>query len=336
MLIAVYAKLAVIFGAVALGWLAAARGWLGPLKADATGRHAPSPEIGRILSAVAFTLLIPSLLFRTMVRIDLAHMPWRTLAAFMLPLLAYTLVVYAVWRARGASAVPAAPAAPATAAITASYGNAVQLGIPVAAALFGEAGLALHLAVVSVHGVLLLLMLTVLVELDLARAQGATHLADTLRTTARQLVVHPVVLPVVLGLAWNVTGLGLNPLMDELLRLLGQAAIPVCLLLIGIALATYGLRGALREAVPLVLLKLLVLPGLVLAVAHLGFGLRDMPLGVLVMMAAMPAGANALIFAQRYETALPRTTAAIVLSTLGFVAAASLWLGLLAALGLVG
>lgn len=332
MLIAVYAKLAVIFGAVGLGWLAAARGWLGPLKADASGRSAPSPEIGRILSAVVFTLLIPSLLFRTMVRIDLAHMPWRTLAAFMLPLLAYTLAVYAAWRWRSSHA---APAAPATAAITASYGNAVQLGIPVAAALFGEAGLALHLAVVSVHGVLLLLMLTVLVELDLARAQGGTQLADTLRTTARQLVVHPVVLPVVLGLAWNLTGLGLHPLVDELLRLLGQAAIPVCLLLIGIALATYGLRGAVREAVPLVLLKLLVLPGLVLGVAHLGFGLRDMPLGVLVMMAAMPAGANALIFAQRYDTALPRTTAAIVLSTLGFVAAASLWLGLLAGLGLV-
>ena len=103
MLAAVYAKLAVIFGAVALGWLAASRGWLGGLSVDALGRSAPSPEVGRILSAVVFTLLIPALLLRTMARMDLAHMPWRTLAAFLAPLLLYALAVY-IWRRRALAA----------------------------------------------------------------------------------------------------------------------------------------------------------------------------------------------------------------------------------------
>ena len=56
-------------------------------------------------------------------------------------------------------------------AITASFGNAVQVGIPLAAALYGEAGLGLHVTLVSLHSLTLLTVLTALVELDLARAE---------------------------------------------------------------------------------------------------------------------------------------------------------------------
>ena len=55
--------------------------------------------------------------------------------------------------------------------ITASFGNTVQVGIPLAAALFGESGLALHITIVSLHSLTLLTALTALVELDLAREQ---------------------------------------------------------------------------------------------------------------------------------------------------------------------
>ena len=57
------------------------------------------------------------------------------------------------------------------------------------------------------------------------------------------------------------------------------------------------------------------------------------PLAVVVVFAALPAGSNALIFAQRYRTAQAEATAAIVLSTLAFVATTPLWLALLGWLG---
>jgi hypothetical protein len=50
---------------------------------------------------------------------------------------------------------------------------------------------------------------------------------------------------------------------------------------------------------------------------------------VVVMMAAMPVGSNALIFAQRYRSGEAEATAAIVVSTLAFTATAPLWLALL-------
>jgi malonate transporter and related proteins len=50
------------------------------------------------------------------------------------------------------------------------------------------------------------------------------------------------------------------------------------------------------------------------------------------MMAALPVGSNALIFAQRYQTREAEVTAATVLSTLAFVLTAPLWLALVSLL----
>lgn len=142
-------------------------------------------------------------------------------------------------------------------------------------------------------------------------------------------MIHPVVLPILAGLVWNVLAPPLPTLVDEMLLTLAQAVVPLCLVLIGMSLAYYGVREAARGALTSAAIKLLLLPTLVLGVAHWGFGLAGMPLAVVVMVAALPAGSNALMFAQRYQTLEGETTAAVVFSTLGFVVTAPLWLELL-------
>jgi len=104
----------------------------------------------------------------------------------------------------------------------------------------------------------------------------------------------------------------------------------VCLVLIGLSLAYTGIGGAVGSGLAIAGLKLVALPALVLAVAHWGFGLAGMPLHVVVLMAAMPTGSNALIFAQRYRAHEAEATASIVLGTVGFVLTAPAWLAVLA------
>ncbi len=67
----------------------------------------------------------------------------------------------------------------------------------------------------------------------------------------RNTVIHPVVLPVLAGLLWNLAGLPLPDVVDELLQMLGQAVVPLCLVLIGISLAYYGIGTTLRPAIML-------------------------------------------------------------------------------------
>lgn len=315
----VYLKLLAIFVVVAMGWLA------GRVKLFGGGEGA------RTLSNTAFYLFAPALLFRTTARIDFTVMPWATLAAYFVPVVGWMLVIYVHQRFQ-AEAASAEPAQPGVRAITGTFSNTVQLGIPVIAALFGEAGLLIHLTIVSMHSLTLLTVVTVLVEFDLAQAASSRmrgSLAATLRTTARNTLIHPVVLPVLVGIAWNGLGWPIPAGADEVLQILGQAVIPVCLIAIGMSLAHHGLQSAGRGALVLSAAKLVVQPALVLLAGLFVFGLRGMPLAAIVLCAALPAGVNSLLFSQRYATREAETTATLVLSTLIFAVTGPLWLWVL-------
>jgi malonate transporter len=308
-------KLLAIMGVVVIGYVVGRKGWLG------------ANDPARVLGYAAFYIFVPALLFRTTSRIEFASMPWGTLAAFFVPVVALALSVY-VWQRKRGGLVTAGPS---VRAITATFGNTVQLGIPMAAAMFGEAGLSIHVTIVSLHALTLLTVLTALVELDLARERARqgdadAHVGRMLMDTARKTIIHPVVLPILAGLAWNAAGVPTPAVIDEMLVQLGQAVVPMCLVLIGLSLAQYGIKSAARGAVSLSLLKLVLLPAVVLVVGHWGFGLSGLPLSVVVMAAALPVGNNALIFAQRYGAQEGESTAAIALSTFAFALTAPLWL----------
>jgi malonate transporter and related proteins len=292
-----------------------------------TATDQPDEEPAFALAQLATYVLVPALLFRTMARLDLSNMPWPVAQAYFVPAMLCCAGIYAVYRLqRRKDPASTPPAAAATRAIAAMYGNAVQLGIPLATAMFGERGLAIHIALVSLHGLVLLTSLTLLAEYDVAQSRAQAHLLGTLGTMVRKAVLHPVVLPVLLGLGYQLLGVPLPAVIDQVLAGLGQAVVPLCLLLIGMNLAHYGLSDTWKPAVPQVLFKLLGLPAMVLLVAYGVFGLTGLPLQVAVMMAALPVGSNALIFAQRYRLLQAEATSAIVLSTLAFALTAPCWL----------
>lgn len=325
---AILARLLAILLAVVVGWTAGRMRWLGPAETDPA----------RVLASAAYYIFVPALLFRTTARLPLHSLPWPMLIAFFVPTLAVMFATYGWQRLRLRRAGLPVPT-PAVRAISAVFGNTLQVGVPMAAAVFGETGLGLHITITSLHALTLLTALTIAVEIDLARAQARGDpqtgtvkphpLLATIRATVRNTVIHPVVLPVLCGLGWNVSGLALPPGVDETLQMLGSAVVPLCLVLIGMSLAYYGLPRQVRGAMAIALIKLLVLPVVVLLAARWGFGLRGLPLSVAVMVAALPIGSNALIFAQRYDAQQSEVTAATVLSTLGYAVTAPLWLAVL-------
>ncbi len=328
MSLAIFVKLLALVAVVAIGYVVGRARWLSPDSKDS--------DPARTLSYAAFYIFVPALLFRTTARLDLHALPWRILIAFFLPVGVAMIAVYA-WQRYWNRKQRLPVTAPAVRAMSAGFGNTVQIGIPMAAALFGEAGLAIHITLVSLHALSLLTLQTTLVELDLARdevkSSGSGNLWTTLRTTVRNTVNHPVVLAVVAGLLWNFTGWPLPEVVDELLQMLGQAVVPLCLVLIGISLAYYGIRGSARSALIISAVKLLLVPLLVLLFARWGLGLQGIPLAVVVMAAALPVGSNALIFAQRYNALQSEASTAILLSTVAFAVTAPLWLLILAWLG---
>ena len=150
----IFSKLLNIFLVGAIGWFVGRMRWLG--HADASGG-----DPARVLSRAAFYIFVPALMFRTTSRVDFAGLPWAMLYAFFGPLLLLILGAYTLQRWRGKGRIDVA--VPSVRAITASFGNTVQVGIPLAASLFGEAGLAVHVTVMSLHALTILTLLTALI-----------------------------------------------------------------------------------------------------------------------------------------------------------------------------
>lgn len=316
-----FLKLLVIFVVVAIGWAIGRLKWLG------------ENDVSRTLGNAAYYIFIPALLFRTMARLDTTQLPWTILAAFFAPATVLLLVIYFWQQYRSVKRPTLAVTAPAVRALSSTFGSSVQVGLPMMVALFGELGLSIHLAIIGLHSLILMSLATALAENLIARQRkqdGSTDSAwRALTITVRSTLIHPVVLPILSGLAWQHLFDGLPALADEILLTMSQAVIPLCLVLIGLSLAQFGIRGVLKNSLYPVIFKLLVLPAAVLTVAHWGLGLKAMPLSVVVLAAALPIGANVLFFSQRYKALEAETASSVVLSTLCFMLSAPLWLAVL-------
>jgi len=246
------------------------------------------------------------------------------------PVQVLLFALYGLHRARQRHRPSPLPALPTVRTITSIFGNTAQVGIPVVTALYGPEGLGLYVTVMGLHGLTLLSTLTILVEMDLARSlvrdARAPSIAAMALTTLRNTIVHPVVLPLIVGWTWNLSGLPIPRVVADVLELLSLGVVPVSLVVIGLSLAYYGLAPRLAPSLVFVATKLVIQPAFVLLVAHWGFGLSGLALSIVVLMGGLPVGANALIFAQRYDTHAAESATAIVMSTFCYAVTLPAWL----------
>ncbi|MBY0335796.1 MAG: AEC family transporter [Acetobacteraceae bacterium] len=191
------------------------------------------------------------------------------------------------------------------------FGNTVMMGIPLITAAYGQQGLAILIAILALHSMVLLGTATVVAEI--ARNPGAAPL-PLLRATAGGVLRNPIVMAVLAALVWSTLHLPVPGAARHTLELLGAAAPPVSLFCLGASLRGFSARGAMGRIAISVPLKLAALPLLVWAMCR-SFGLSDLETAVAVTTAALPTGANAFLMATRYATDPSRSGATVLVST---------------------
>ncbi|GAB4214053.1 MAG: AEC family transporter [Rhodoferax sp.] len=268
------------------------------------------------LSKLVFMVLTPALLFRTMSTVHLEQLDFRPVALYFVAAL---LLFFTVTWLRGRD-----PRA-AVLGLACAFSNTVMIGIPLVGLAYGQAGLVTLFTLISVHALILLTVATVVLELLAAHAarrsnpQAPATMARTVWEALRNGVIHPVPLPILLGLAFAQTGWQLPDVVARPLQYLGQAFGPMALLLVGATLMQVRIGHHWRDALGIALLKNMALPVLVAGVG-LALGLQGLHLKVMVVAAALPMGANVFLFAQRYAVAQDVVTASLAVSTaLGLV-----------------
>ncbi len=147
---------------------------------------------------------------------------------------------------------------------------------------------------------------------------------------ALELARNPLVLACIAGFAWQMTGWPLTGVAAHLLQLLGSAALPLGLLVVGACLKLT------RSTLPLPAIawwngvKLVALPAIALALASLA-GLTPQERALAVLMAAVPTAPSAYILAAQMNG--HGAPVALLISTGTLIAAVTLplWLALVAA-----
>lgn len=279
------------------------------------------------LSNLAFMVLAPALLFRTMSRVHVSELDVQPVVMYFVAAIALFVALFLTQGVNRRSSVLA---------LATTYSNLAMLGIPLVGLVYGPQGLVYLFTLISMHALILLTLATVVFELVLAH-ENAQHVSEdqtprhpvaTIAMAIKNAIIHPVPMPILVGLAVGQTGWVMPEVLDQPIQWLGSAFGPVALLMVGITLASVwrDVWRSSREqsaaqavkpllmAVFLTLLKNLVHPLLVLGLGIV-WGLQGMALSVMVFAAAMPIGANVFLFSQRYDVGQDTVPAAVALST---------------------
>ena len=265
-----------------------------------------SAEATVFLTKFVFYFPLSAMLFGFAANLDLsAIFSW----GFVL---AYTLATLAIWAVVGAVALMrgTGPEVAVFEAHTGVIGNVGFLGIPMLAMLLGKAAVGPVLMVLAVD----LVVFSTILTLIITGLRGGTVGLAMLGGLVMGLLKNPMIVSVVLGLAWGATGWSLPVPVNEFMTLLGAAATPCALFAIGASLAGRA-PERVEIAAWLTLAKLVLHPAAVAIAALWLFTVDPFAAGVMIAAAALPVAGNVFILAQHYGVAPQRVSTAILLST---------------------
>jgi predicted permease len=309
----VVAGFTVIFVVIAVGYLLGRLGTLG-----SQGQF--------VLGRLVFFVATPALLFTTLASSDLSVIFSPTLAvasATAFAVGALYVVVAKIWLDRPLPELTIG-------ALSASYVNSANLGIPIAVFVLGDATFVAPLLLFQIV-VYSPIALTIL---DLTALRGADAEKLSLIDTVTAPFKNPIVLAGAAGLIVALIGwVPPRPLMQPF-ELIGATSVPGALLAFGLSL--YGVRvlekgsSPRRDVALASTLKIVVQPVLAYLMAHFLLGIDGHQLFAIVVVSTLPTAQNVFIYASRYRRGMVLARDSAFVTTLASIPAIALVTALLA------
>jgi len=300
-----------VFAIIVTGWLA---GWLGYI----------SRSLADGLVHFAYNVAMPALLFVTIAQEPARNLlEWRFLLAFGGgSILCFALVFLTVrvgWGRDHASSTIYGMAAAMT--------NTGFVALPILHSIYGQpAVLPAAIATVFVAGV----MFPATVILLESEGHGARAGATGSVMLMKQIVLNPMVLSTLIGLAWTITDLPMPAPLAAYMNILAAALTPCALFAIGLGLSVEAIRSNLMASIALAVVKLVIMPLIVYGLC-VALGLNPLYTIAAVICAAVPTAKTVYILAGEYKVEEPLVAATVSITTLVSVVTLMGWLYALAA-----
>ncbi len=248
-----------------------------------------------VLSRLAFYVASPALMITVLQDADVSAVLSRNLVAtgcaVVTVVLLYVVVARLVLRQDLADTV--------VGALCSAYVNAGNLGLPLALFAFGETGLSYAVVVFAVMAIWSF-------TYGIWIVSGGGSLTKALK--------EPLVWGTVLGGIFLWQGWQTPPFLTNTLELIGQMAIPLMLITLGVAVARLS-PGNLVAAIGMSVVKLVLCVAIAWGVGRM-FALDDVAFAVLVLQIATPVAVTSYLLAEKYGADAQSVAGLVVVSTL--------------------
>ena len=289
------------FGIILLGSLTRLKGWF-------------SAADGRMISRYVFFVVLPPFMF-----VAITARPLNDIfnPEFTLRYELVTLTLFSLAFVIGKYLLKLNRREASLFSLNASYPNYGYIGVPLALLAFGEEA-AVPMAVILVVNNAVLVLLVALFITDETDSGTA---GNTFIKTIASLVKNPLLMSVVMAMAFSASGLKMPEMPALFLDLLAGAAAPTALFALGIALVGQPVRSAWGELGALALFKLFMHP-LMMALVFLGwpaigpYPFDPLWIKIALIFSCLPVAANVFNLAEFYGVYSGRTATSIMLSTL--------------------
>ena len=196
--------------------------------------------------------------------------------------------------------------------MAAIFGNNVQLGVPIVQVSLGEAAMP-TISLLIIFSVLIL-WTAAIACVEFGKGEGPVNVRKILFSMTRVLK-NPIVLGILLGGAFGLTGLKLPHFVDGTLAYISQATTPIALVVVGMGLAQHRFSAALPKGLGIAALKLVAQPAIVYGLC-LAIGLSKEVTQAAVLTAALPVAINIYMMAVDFRSEEAAASNAIFVSTI--------------------
>ncbi|EMZ8636781.1 AEC family transporter [Listeria monocytogenes] len=192
--------------------------------------------------------------------------------------------------------------------LASAFMNNGNYGTPVVLLVFGAVGL-------DIAVVLMVLQQLAMSTIGIYFAAKGSKDANGMKTVMKRVVRMPIAYGALLGLALQLLHVSLPSALMTCVKLVGDAAIPTIMIVLGMQLAVISFRRIELTKVGIALvLKLLIAP-------IIAFGLTlilpvdEMTKQIMILLAAMPTAANTTLMAVQFDTKPDLVSSATFIST---------------------
>ncbi|MCX8182612.1 MAG: AEC family transporter [Candidatus Methanomethyliaceae archaeon] len=273
----------------------------------------------RILSAYVYYFALPALLFVDLANINFNKESIQFVIAGIAPIFVIVFAYLVLYRA-----IRFSKQTLYILIISTVFGSLAFFGLPFV--MFAFPGEGEYLATLSVSSISVVSVSMSIIVLEFYKLEGCSFL-ETLKIVLKKLSRNPLILSILIGLFFSISGIEIPEYISIPLHMLGSTTATVAIFMLGAFL--YGRKySKIGYALKLSLLRAVLLPLIALLIATY-LELSGVPLAILIIMHGVPVAVSMMVLSERYDFHKETIASLILVSSLTAPIYLNLWLWIL-------